>query len=474
VAWNTTHGFLFYDSIQKINYLGDHFSPIHLVLAAVYRLWENAATLLIIQSIAIGLAATALYLLSLKCFNRKWPAIAITILFLFNPYLHRVSTFDFHPIAFAIPIFLWMLYCIESERYISVVALALLAVTVEETLLPPLVGLGVYIALFHKRWRGLGLIIAILSTGYFVLELTIWMPFFLKEARLTHIGRYANLGGNTLDEIVFSLLKNPFIFFREMVVPFQKVTSLGALFLSVGFLPLLAPRQLILLVLPISSILVSGYWPSQWHFVGQYSSTSLPFLFFGAVYGLRRLHGLPQRLSTARASLWSPPMVKAVCIAFVLFIGYNLYRSPRYVERWSKMHVEAIQGLMREIPQTASVCANQNFIPHLINRRDVSVFAGECIAGFKRLNGDSHDVVETLPLPRVGSTRFKGWTWDIHDAEYVLVELKGKDGRVTWPLSMEESPQAVADILQSKAYSVLKEREGVALLSRPTSVEDAH
>src|SRR5713101_469791 len=99
VAWNTAHGYLFYDSIQNINYLGDHFSPINLLLAFIYRLWESAVALLIVQSIGIGLAATALYLLTLKHFNHRWPAIAMTILFLCNSYLHQVSTFDFHPIA---------------------------------------------------------------------------------------------------------------------------------------------------------------------------------------------------------------------------------------------------------------------------------------------------------------------------------------------------------------------------------------
>ena len=56
------------------------------------------------------------------------------------------------------------------------------------------------------------------------------MPYFLKEDHLTHIGRYANLGGNSLDEIVHAILQNPLILFREMVIPFQKVISLFCYF----------------------------------------------------------------------------------------------------------------------------------------------------------------------------------------------------------------------------------------------------
>ena len=79
------------------------FLPIHFVLSPFYFVWENAATLLILQSVGIGLASTALYLLTLEKVPQKWLALVMTIFFLFNPYLHRISTFDFHPIALAIP-----------------------------------------------------------------------------------------------------------------------------------------------------------------------------------------------------------------------------------------------------------------------------------------------------------------------------------------------------------------------------------
>ena len=70
VAWNTAHGYWFWDAVQGLNYLGDHFSPIHLLVAPIYRLWPDAMTLLVIQSAAIGSAATALYLICVQLFGR--------------------------------------------------------------------------------------------------------------------------------------------------------------------------------------------------------------------------------------------------------------------------------------------------------------------------------------------------------------------------------------------------------------------
>ena len=237
VAWNTLHGRLLYDSLQNINYLGDHFSPIHLVLAPLYFVWENAATLLILQSIGIGLASTALYLLTLAKVPHKWLALVMTTCFLFNPYLHRISIFDFHPIAFAIPLFLWILYSLEKGQRTAVVVLSLLALTVEETLLPPLLGLGMYMGIFHKEFRRVGYSIALVAAVCFVVELKVAMPYFLHDDRLTHISRYTNLGGNSLDEILRALVRNPLILGRELVSPWQKVSALVLLLLSVGVPP---------------------------------------------------------------------------------------------------------------------------------------------------------------------------------------------------------------------------------------------
>jgi len=439
VAWNTIHGRLFHESLQNINYLGDHFSPIHLLLSPLYLVWENAATLLIIQSIGIGLAATALYLLTLEKLHQKWLAIAMTILFLFNPYLHRISTFDFHPIALAIPIFLWILYCLEKGRRISVIVLCFLAITVEETLLPPLIGLGIYMSIFHKDFRRIGYSIAILATVYFVLELKVAMPFFLQEDHLTHIGRYTNLGGNSLDEIIRALARNPLILFRELVTPVQKVSSLLLLFLSVGFLPLLSPQTLMLLLLPIVPITISNY-ALQWTLHAQYSATTLPFLFFGSVYGLNRLQSLLKRLWAREGSFSCVSAARIACLPILMLLSYNIYYSPSYVGKWSRTHVEAIASFIKEIPKTASVCATNNIIPHLINRQHVVMFG--------TLNNGA---------------------LDLRNVDYLLIDTQSSG----WPLSKEAFPQAVAEVYQSKAYTLFKEHDGVVLLKKRKTTSDA-
>jgi hypothetical protein len=106
VAWNTAHGRPFWDSIQGINYLGDHFSPIHAVLSFTVGPSGSAVPLLILQSVGFGVAAIAVYRMSVRHLENRSLGFLASVLFLCNPYLHSISRFDFHPAALAVPIFL--------------------------------------------------------------------------------------------------------------------------------------------------------------------------------------------------------------------------------------------------------------------------------------------------------------------------------------------------------------------------------
>ena len=64
VFWNTSHGRLFAGSVEVDNYLGDHVSPIILLLAPLYRLLPDPRTLLLLQAVALASGALPLALLA--------------------------------------------------------------------------------------------------------------------------------------------------------------------------------------------------------------------------------------------------------------------------------------------------------------------------------------------------------------------------------------------------------------------------
>jgi uncharacterized membrane protein len=433
VAWNTAYGRPFHDSVQEMSYLGDHFSPVHLGLAAVYRLWPDARSLLVAQSIALGLALVAVCRIAGRHLGAFSWAVLVTVLFAFNPYLHRVSAFDFHPVALAIPLFLWLLERIDGGGRVSVALLAVLAATVEETLLPPLVGIGLYVAWVRRDLRSTGLAIALGAALLFAVEVGVLMPYFLGENRLTHIHRYANLGRD-LGDVLRTIADDPLVLAREWVSPPDKVAELARLLASFGFLPLLAPLALAMALIPIAIVQVGHYRPG-WAFEGQYAATALPLLAFAAIHGLVRLRRIVSPLHAWRRRASSPEAAtRAAALGIALALAWEVAGSPRYVRPWSAEHVAAAKRMVASVPPGVSVCAAQYLVPHFADR-----------AGVTMLRPDGRGGVE------------------LDDAEAVLIDTRADDRRA-WPFTADELREAVPLVLADPRYRVVQEAEGLVLL----------
>ncbi len=261
------------------------------------------------------------------------------------------------------------------------------------------------------------------------------MPFFLGENRLTHISRYANLGGDSLGEIAWSLLRDPFLLARELATPVAKLQSLGWLLLSVGFLPLLAPSRLALAVIPVLVLLASNY-EGQWRFRFQYSATVLPFLFYATIGGLSRfenlLRQLRQRWPGARLAV-----VPGVLCAVLIGLGLRELRMgrPNYFARGlSGSYKASLRDLLAAIPPRVSVCASQNLVPHLADRPEVSLFG------------------------RDGPGNL-----DLRDAEYVVLE---DPSARAFRLSPEEYASASDGLLRSPRYRLVAQNEAGRLFAR--------
>src|SRR3954464_7531017 len=62
IIWNTSRGHFFETSFVKYNFLGQHFDPILLVFAALYRLGAGVESLLVAASLMASVAAVPLYI----------------------------------------------------------------------------------------------------------------------------------------------------------------------------------------------------------------------------------------------------------------------------------------------------------------------------------------------------------------------------------------------------------------------------
>jgi uncharacterized membrane protein len=425
VSWNVVHGNGFYGSIHDMNYLGDHFSPVHVFTGLLYYVWEDAAVLLVLQSVAMVIGAWGLYALATKLTGSPLLSLLLCLSYLSNPYLHIINRFDYHPIALVIPVYLWMLYFMRERRWVVFFVLTTLALSIKENVPLELSGLALFMCVRREyRWAGAALL-AVCATA-FVLEVRVIMPMAFKNHELVNIARFSNFG-KTFGEVLHNLLFNPVLVLKNTVLDGGKLLALFLFFLSAGFLPVFSGAVLFTTAFPLALNMLSVYEP-QWMLVGQYSAGVLPFLFYSAAVGTLNLRAfLQRRYDPGRAFVLTALVLTAVIgsglAAVTTFLPY--YKTPS-----TTAHIEEFYKISRSFQTHASVCAHTTLVPHLAMRRSVYLF------NWKRCEEADYIVV------------------DIDNDIYWSFESKGK--------YLEE----VARVLKKGDYGVTHNSNGIIVMKR--------
>lgn len=105
VIHNTAYGRIMQSSYEVDNYLGDHFSPIVILFAPIYRIFPFGFTPLIFQNICMVASLVAIYLIAKKRLNSDLLASFITVLFSIYPAVQGAIFFPLPPRNFSYAIF---------------------------------------------------------------------------------------------------------------------------------------------------------------------------------------------------------------------------------------------------------------------------------------------------------------------------------------------------------------------------------
>lgn len=384
--WNTLHGEIFSNTLEEIpKSLGVHFSPILFLLVPGYAIFPTPYFLLIIQTLALGLGAWPLYFLAKKVIPQTpWPLI-ISAGYLFYPALHWINIFDFHPVAFAVPLFLAAFYFTEIKNWrLTYLFLALAAATREDAI-PVVAFVGIYLFLRAIRQKNktemkIGFTIIVLSTLYFILVTKIFMPAL--GGGLLRIDRYAQLG-QTPAEIISNL--------PGTIFTIPKLSYLFWLFLPVAFLPIFSGLAFLPMVSGLIENLLTNY-QHQFSSIYHYDSVLIASIFFASVYGLKKL--LEKWPNKEKYIRW--------LVIAVMLSGY-IFRSPVNPVSFpidlfkTNPHWAAFRQIISLVPKdpNISVAAQTNLVPHFSNREhaymlgrepfptDIVLIDGADLFGFK-------------------------------------------------------------------------------------------
>ncbi|MEE4544311.1 DUF2079 domain-containing protein [Streptomyces sp. V4-01] len=135
------------------NILGDHFSPITALLAPFYRLFPTPVTLLTAQALLFALSVIPVTRVAARLLGRGRGA-AVGMAYGLSWGVQRALDFDFHEIAFAMPLLAFSLEAVLRRRWAAAMWWALPLVLVKEDMGASVAMIGVVVLLRTRRGRG--------------------------------------------------------------------------------------------------------------------------------------------------------------------------------------------------------------------------------------------------------------------------------------------------------------------------------
>lgn len=385
------HGSTFV-SIRGMSWLGDHASYVLFLLAPIYAVIRHPATVLVIQSVVLGLGAIPVHRMAARALTSRdaaridsvrgeprLAAWAVAAAYVLHPALSHLALFEFHPEIVATTALLFAIDALATNRTRACLAWASLALLAREDVALVVFALGAWATVFRRpRARVAGATLAAAALGVLTVTLLVVRPRFASVAA-QYSAMYRFLGDSPSD-VVTHVARDPLraleLLFATPGNPLDtrlKGEMLLHLLMPFAFLPLAAPTTL-LVALPVFAEHLWSVRVQQHTILFQYSALLLPVLAWGAVEALHALSG-PRPKLARRAAVAALACAVLAQVAYGPF-GFGLLQSRRAIERVLPDDRDRIEAPIRDrllarIPPAGAVIAGFEFLPRLAMRDDV-------------------------------------------------------------------------------------------------------
>ncbi|MET3808432.1 putative membrane protein [Nakamurella sp. UYEF19] len=338
-------------SQQPFNILGDHFHPILMLLAPLYRIWPDARMLLVAQALLMALGVHLLTALAVRRLGRFGYFVGAG--FASSWGILQAVDFDFHEIAFAVPLLVLALEALLDGRFTRVLMFSGLLMLVKED--SPLLVIGLALALAAQRKYRQALLLGAFGVVSFVLIVFVVIPYFSYSHAYLYFG-YAGGGSGGVGGLLRSAV--------DSVFSLRAVIFVGALALTAG-LGLRSPVMLVILPTLGARAVSSNY--AYTGFLYHYNATLMVICFVALCDGLAR-----QRLL---GSAGSGRLLRAQSLLLAGVAVVGLVRAPTVPSIAavfaSCARCVAADAAIAQIPDGARVAADVFLMPHLVDRTQV-------------------------------------------------------------------------------------------------------
>ncbi|MEU9114070.1 DUF2079 domain-containing protein [Streptomyces sp. NPDC048483] len=331
------------------NVLGDHFSPVLVVLAPLYRLFPSPLNLLLAQAALFALSVFPVTRAAARHLGRL-PGLAVGFAYGLSWGVQKAIDFDFHEIAFALPLLAFALEAVLRGRWTAAVCWAAPLVLVKEDLGVTAAAIGALVLIRTRRAAPLPVALVVFGLTAAALTFGVIIPGFNGSGSYDYWSKLGADGGAAPGIPLGTALH----------------TTLWVLLPTTGLLALRSP--LLLVALPTLGWRFLSHDPHYWGIDWHYNAVLMPVVFLALVDALPRARVSARPWVRAYAH-HLPAAVAAAALALTTTLPLSrltesaTYRIPP--------DVPAAERLLARIPDGASVEADIRPISRLTGRTRV-------------------------------------------------------------------------------------------------------
>ena len=388
--WNTLHGRVAAQSMfaHRGSIFGQDLFLFHFVLLPFYALKPTVATLLLLQTVAAAAGAVAIYLIARDALPAH-PLIPLLFALLYLSYLplQNDNLYEVQPRLFALTFFLFAYWCMARGHAVAFWVLILLAMSNRTDAALVVAMVGCY-GLLTRRSFAFGWPPLLVGGLYWVVAVFALVPALAGGRQFLYLENYEWLG-DTPGAIARTLATDPPLVLRGVFARNWWDYPVGLLF-ALAFLPLLAPRPLLMAAPPFLINLFAGPpFADQRDIFHQYSAFLTPWIFVAAILAVAALargtHPLLRALPRLRA--WARPgregtvATGLVLLMLALSVLQQGYTRPNKLGEFlhhdeNAPRVAAVDALIRLIPPDAPLAVTSLAATRVPLRRDLYAFPG--------------------------------------------------------------------------------------------------
>ena len=408
--------------------LGDHFSPILVLLAPLYWIHDGPRTLLVAQAALLALAIVPLWAFTRRRFG-AWGAYAVAGVYALAWPVAETVAFDFHEMAFTPVLSMLVLERHDAGRRWQCVAAAGVLLLVKEDMGLLVAGFGLYL-LTRPGERRLGTAFVVAGVAWTWLASRVLIPAFGGAA--DYYWAYDALGRD-LPHAAAHVVTHPWDAMRLLVTPHVKVTTMAWLVLPLLLVPLASPITLSVLPLLAERMLADRFghwWEPRFH----YNVALTALLVAAGVDGACRLSRIrvpwPRPWRPRLDAFWPGAALVATVLTVPIF-AFKAFFDPAFYRR--DAHARAAAEAVAAVPDGALVEAANVVGPQLSGRARVLLW----------------------------DTRVRWAPWVVADTR-----------RATFPFPALGAQRDRVRYLRQHGYTVILRRDGWVVLNRPGVTPD--